>query len=265
MEEPKVVTDEELKDFGLNVEDAKLPDENGVAPVDVVAMLKEKANKTQHVLGGKQGAALAESLTEEQQGSSDRVTLDYNDINGPHVKPIMASTAWHTDAGDDIGEVVLTEDDRDRYFRHMVHDVPFTFLITQGSGDRKFEVEIRSLNVGESEVAFMAATEDAQKSDKLFPSEIGLSYFNNYLGFLQKYLAAAQVVKLAGKSLEAFTWSGSILDITEKEKALKDLRRAKTEAVDGLSEAKWALVFRAIRVFEVKLKLCKEAMINGNF
>jgi hypothetical protein len=150
----------------------------------------------------------------------------------------------------ELGDVKVEDGEKISYLKAVLNDVPVVFAIGLAMG---LDVEFQSRSTRDIETVFAAADADAKSEVVRDPS--------GYATRIQHYSVMTQLRKIGGKEFPRF--------VPDPGKSLFEnaeaMRAAHPVAIDSMNSVRWSAVFTALRIFEVKLKICADAAANGDF
>jgi hypothetical protein len=151
----------------------------------------------------------------------------------------------------DVDTVVVSMDDRTRYLKAVLNDVPVKLKILL-CGDA-IDIEIRSRSAWEQSVLYAAVKKDQEE---------GLvSDLSSVIIQLQKYGCSLMLQSLNGDPLEFLT----LKQEDGINKCVELLRKHMKEHIEALSMPKWTIFLNALRTFETKIARMGTECLNENF
>lgn len=197
-------------------------------------------------------AVLGEILPEkEAEEKKERVVVPLDPVNDPRT-PTQANVLRWTLEAENIGNITVTDDEKKLYLKAMLNDTPVIWDIAiEALG---VTVRMQSANNFELDVLFRALREDEDAGLIRTPSD--------WATYLQQYAAAFQVCAFNSSPFERLALKEPYP--TSKE-AITALRSHRDKYLMPMNHARWQAILRAVRIFEIKKKLCTEAAINGDF
>jgi len=164
----------------------------------------------------------------------------------------------------DYGKVEVTPLERDLYFKAALLDEPVTFDIDVGmtlQGDQKATCRIRvqSLSNFEMDVLYRAAQQEQIAAGGLL-SVIQLNRL------MQQYCVILHIISFEGRPTDhRLSFPPVDSRFPDIEAAASAVRAQYDQHYKGMHPARYTLMLTAVRLFERKLTICAEALLNQNF
>lgn len=148
-----------------------------------------------------------------------------------------------------LGNVEVTDAEKLLYWKGFIHDTDVIFDIPM-FGMEDVAIRIRGLNIHDQDLISQAVRADQDQA-----RAIGLE---DSITAMQRYAVMLQVIGIDGQEFPRFD-SSAVYPAGQRVKALQS---ATDTALGKMNPAKLLLLCRAILVYEVKIKLCNDAVVN---
>ena len=210
------------------------------------------------------GLGLHPSQTDSQESDSEnteRIETPLQSDFDPDSKPSNATfMSWMT-THEDLGVVEVSESDKEDYWRSMLHDTPFTINIDINAAGKDVSIKVRSISNIERDAVIRAAAMDEE--DNIIS---GIAAFCTRI---QYYCLAIQALSIDNSPLEIF----ELRKFNPEKQSTKEhidseaerLRRWVGKTIYNSNIGRWELLNRAVRIFEHKLKMCNDGLLNKDF
>jgi hypothetical protein len=143
---------------------------------------------------------------------------------------------------DDIGEVTISEMDKDIYYKSLLFDEPLELTIQFPIGYTPFSVKLHTINMWDWDTVLVALRHD--RKDGVFDPDSPTAFFSQ----AQYYICIIQISEVNGKSFSNFRFDYT-KDTYSNAMSLRDAAQTMTRSVQY---PKWRLLQRAVRIFEKK-------------
>ena len=151
----------------------------------------------------------------------------------------------------DVDTVVVSMDDRTRYLKAVLNDVPVKLSISLCGGE--ITIQIRSRSTWEQSVLYAAVKKDQEEGLVADLSSVIIQ--------LQKYGCALMLESVNEDPLEFLT----LKQEDGLEKSISLLRDHMQKHIESLSMPKWTIFLNALRTFETKIARMGTECLNENF
>lgn len=153
----------------------------------------------------------------------------------------------------DLGAITVTDLEKQLYLKAVLNDVPVVWdIVLENLG---VTVSLQTADNYELDVIFRALREDEDRREIRDPAD--------FTTRLQQYAAAFQVRNFNNTPLERLNFQESRPATIEQ--AIILLREHRDKYLMRIHHARWQAILTALRIFEVKKKLCTDAALNGDF
>lgn len=193
-----------------------------------------------------------------------RIETEINPLTNPAAPSMQNSGAWmFSDA--QLGDITLTDYEKTVYFKAAMNDEPVFFEVQLGAPNTGSctTARIRSLSHYEIDAIFRATRLDFDEGT-IDKDDMGRINTPLWYSYIQWYSACLQVVSFNGKGLDHLTLTFNSEDgaLEKDAQLIRDHYRKKHRAMQS---ARWHAILMAMRIFEAKMKICNDALANGNF
>lgn len=150
-------------------------------------------------------------------------------------------------------QLALTAAEKESYLKSVLFDEPVEFTLSL-SGSADIKATLRSRNTFESSVIFRTVEQEIAGGAVRDPAV--------YMTYLQQYSACFQLRRFGGKEVAGVLTYKEPVDM---QKAVDELRQAHAKVIQPMNAPRWNIILRLISLFEAKLALAADGLINGDF
>jgi hypothetical protein len=196
-----------------------------------------------------------------ESDKDDRIDTEVSPLTDP-AAPSMQNNQWvYSDAS--LGDVKVSEYERTAYLKAAMNDVPVILDITLGQeGGMAIRVKVRSLSHYEIDTIYRAVRQQIE-AGVIMVDEMKRVDAMQLNSWIQWYSACLQVIECQGKGLDHLSFQSSESESIEVDaQKIRDHYQQKHREIQA---PRWHAMLMAMRLFETKVKICNDALANGNF
>lgn len=228
----------------------------GTAPKELLPENDPVVNPTSFFRGNTllKKSELSEEEVAKLSGKADTIATDKADTPKPTEfepsNPTVHNSIEMETTLPDLGNISLTDYEKDLYVKTLLNDAPYTLQIEPFRG---VSMHIQSRTLRTESLVFHILSEE-RKSGAIIGPE---TYFTR----LQQLLAAVQITQIGDKLVEL---PPDTLKLHPDEAHPIITAHVEKFYMD-ITPQKWNAITFAIRIFETKLKLCNDNLRDENF
>ena len=189
---------------------------------------------------------------ESESETAQRVEIPRDTTFDPQ-QPSINNVLFWTMQLPDIGEVKVTDTEKVLYLKAVLNDERVILPITLPIGNKEFTVEIQSRSVFEQNALFQHLEQASGTGEFKDPAAI--------ISRAQQMATALMVHTVNGKEFKSVDLAG----VTSTTEAGQRIYAHVVAVVEPMSAVYHNAIMTALRIFEVKMKLCGDNVNNESF